>query len=127
MTKKVLIIDDEEFVRLTLGQILKKAGFDVIDAANGELGLRKLRQQPVDLVITDIIMPEKEGIETIMDIRRDFPDLPIVAISGGGRSGNTDFLKVARALGATETLQKPFRVNEVLQAVHGALADTKAA
>ncbi len=127
MIRKVLIIDDEEFVRLTLGQILKKAGFDVIDAANGELGLRKLRQGPVDLVITDIIMPEKEGIETIIEIRRDYPDLPIVAISGGGRSGNTDFLKVAKAFGAKETLQKPFRVNEVLDAVHGALGAARAA
>jgi len=77
-------------------------------ASDGVRGLRMFRSEQPDLVITDIIMPEKEGIETIREIRGDCPDAKIIAISGGGRIGNMDFLKVAEKVGASEIIAKPF-------------------
>lgn len=119
---RILIIDDEDMVCATLRHMLEPAGHTVATAANGRIGLETFRQESFDLVITDIIMPEREGIETIMELRRQRTDLGIIAISGGGRTGTTDLLRIAGALGASATLSKPFRIDELLEAVNRVLA-----
>ncbi len=117
----ILIIDDEDMVRLTLRKMLEKAGHSVSEAADGSLGLKAFKAKPPDLVITDIIMPEKEGIETIVEIKKERPDMKIIAISGGGRIGNLDFLAVAKQLGANEVLSKPFERQSVIELVEKCL------
>ena len=104
----VLVIDDDSLVRDTIVRILERKGYQVLVASDGVRGLRMFRSEQPVLVITDLIMPEKEGIETIREIRGDCPDAKIIAISGGGRIGNVDFLKIAEKLGASEIIAKPF-------------------
>ena len=106
---KIVLIDDDEDVRRTLVRVLESAGHEVRQAADGDFGIALCETVLPALVITDILMPEKEGIETIMQLKRAHPGMRIVAISGGRRSGAMDFLDMARALGADEALQKPFR------------------
>lgn len=118
---KILVIDDEEQIRNLLVRILGDMGHAVKTAANGAVGLKMLRHEPVDLVITDIFMPEKEGLETIMEIRRDFPRIKIIAISGGDRDG-CDYLPMTRPLGANRCLHKPFARDEMIKAVEELLA-----
>jgi DNA-binding response OmpR family regulator len=121
---RILIIDDEDQPRRMLQQVLARAGYEVIEARNGNEGLQYFRDRPTDLIITDILMPEKEGLETIIDIRREFPAVKIIAISGGGRTGNLNFLEVAKRLGAQHTLQKPFELQEMLGAVRDLLQES---
>lgn len=118
---KILIIDDDQMVSATIELLLLKAGHSVTLAANGNLGVASFKANPVDLVITDIIMPEKEGIETIQEIRAISPKVPIIAISGGGRTKNYDFLRMANKLGANEVLKKPFANDELLSMVNKCL------
>jgi DNA-binding NtrC family response regulator len=120
--QRVLVIDDDEQVRALLYEILDRAGFEVIEATNGAEGLKLYRNQPADLVITDLIMPEKEGVETILELRREFPEARVVAISGGGRNGGRDYLPIAAQLGARRTVAKPFSRQAILEAVRDALA-----
>lgn len=114
----ILLIEDEQLVAATIEVVLMKAGHKVTVANNGEAGLAKFAEIAPDLVITDIIMPQKEGIETIRDLRAKSPNIPIIAISGGGRTKNFDFLRMAHKLGANEVLRKPF-ANADLVAVVG--------
>jgi YesN/AraC family two-component response regulator len=104
----ILIIDDEAQPRRMLQQALTWAGYEVVEARDGNEGLQGFRATPTDIIITDILMPEKEGLETIIDLWREFPRVKIIAMSGGGRTGNLNFLDVARRLGAQHTLEKPF-------------------
>src|ERR1700686_3266414 len=104
----ILVIDDDALVRQALTQVLNSRGYEVQCAPEGRQGLRAFQQRRPDLVISDIIMPEMEGIETIMELRILSRDCPIIAMSGGGRFGKADFLSVAKHLGATVTLSKPF-------------------
>src|SRR5688572_5772731 len=104
----ILVIDDEQLVANAIATVLTRAGHQVSVAANGDAGLAKFKEARQDLVITDIVMPGKEGIETIRDLRKLAPELPIIAMSGGGMRSNYDFLSMARRLGATEVLGKPF-------------------
>ncbi|HEX4193911.1 MAG TPA: response regulator [Stellaceae bacterium] len=120
--KKILVIDDNMVVRNTIVQILESEGYEVISAEDGRRGLFVFRSEKPDLVVTDIIMPEKEGIETIRDIRGEVPDAKIIAISGGGRIGNTDFLKIARQLGASDIVAKPLDPDHFLDVVKNCLA-----
>lgn len=119
---RVLVIDDEAALRATIRRMLESAGHLVVEAENGRVGLEAYRSQPADVVVTDIIMPQKEGIETIRDIRKLNGDVRIVAISGGGRNKNMDFLRIAGKLGATVTLAKPFRKEQLLACVEGRAA-----
>lgn len=123
--KCILVIDDEELVRQTLESILREAGFDVATAANGEEGLKFLGDHAVDLVVTDILMPQKEGIETIVQMRKFHPHLGVVAISGGGRTRNLEPLKFARQLGADATIPKPFEPEDLVNAVRS-VSDSRA-
>jgi DNA-binding response OmpR family regulator len=119
---RILIIEDDNEVRDYLESVLSRAGYDVVVASNGKDGVDLFRREPVDLVITDIIMPEKDGIETIMDLRRDHRGLKVIAISGGGRAEPENYLHSARLLGADRTMRKPFTNEEMLEAV-GSLLD----
>lgn len=114
---RVLIIDDEDAVRDTVRQMLERAGYEVTEAADGRKGIAQLRRQSVDLVITDILMPEQEGIETIRILRKEFPQIKILAISGGGKKGAPGVLPAAQAFGAHRTVAKPFERKELLDAV----------
>jgi CheY-like chemotaxis protein len=120
---RILIIDDEDQPRRMLQQVLIRVGYDVVEARDGNEGLQLFRTSPTDLIITDILMPEKEGLETIIDLRREFPAVKIIAISGGGRTGNLNFLEVAKRLGAQRTLQKPFELQEMIAAVRELLQE----
>lgn len=111
---RVLVIEDEAALRQTIRRMLESAGHEVLEAENGRTGLEAFRKNSLDAVITDIIMPNKEGIETIRDIRALNPDIRIVAISGGGRTKNLDFLRIAGKLGANATLAKPFQRQQLL-------------
>lgn len=113
----VLIIDDEDLVRAALKRTLVLEGYEVSEARDGKEGLRLYRQHRSDLVITDLFMPEKEGIETILELRREFPAAKIIAMSGGARSGTVDLLPAAKQLGANLTLSKPFEIDALLVAI----------
>ena len=114
---KILEVDDDEQVLDMLYESLTREGFDVQKASNGEQGLRIYRQEPVDLIITDILMPEKEGIETIIELRQDFPDVKIIAMSGGGRIGTKDYLHLAKIFGVQRTFTKPVAREQLLDAI----------
>jgi len=114
----VLIIDDDTEVRGMIYKMLNEEGYEVLEAANGEEGMQIIRSESeIDLVITDIIMPDKEGIETIIEIKQDFSQIKILAISGGGKFGAQYCLNAAKTLGADLTLGKPFVKQELLDTV----------
>jgi YesN/AraC family two-component response regulator len=114
---RILIIDDDPQILDILGQTLKREGHEVVKAPDGKEGLNLYRENPTDLVITDIIMPETEGIETIMELRRDFPDVKIIAISGGGHIQAEEYLYLAKSLGVQRTFAKPIERDDLLKAV----------
>lgn len=120
---RILIIDDEDQSRNMLSQALTRAGYEVATARDGSEGIALFRTVMADLIITDILMPGKEGLETIMELRRDFPEVKIIAMSGGGRTGNLNFLDIAERLGARRTLQKPFHLQDVLHLVQETLQE----
>lgn len=122
MSRKILIIDDEPLIRHMVARVLERAGYPTVSAANGAQGLTSFRGERPMLVITDLIMPEREGIETIRHIRREQPELPIIAMSGSTRAGGADFLGMAQELGATGVLRKPFDPLDLLNCVRRCLA-----
>lgn len=122
---KILVLDDEPSILLMIRKMLEKAGYEVIVASNGRDGMKLFEREKPDMVITDIIMPEKEGLETIFELRRMHPDLKIIAISGGGRISPDGYLPGAKLLGANMVFQKPLVQKEFLNAVASLLEDTK--
>jgi CheY-like chemotaxis protein len=118
---KILVIDDDPVVRSVIGRVLSREGYELLFASDGEKGLRTFKVEQPDLVICDIIMPEREGIETIRAMMASRPDASIIAISGGGRLANADFLSMAAAFGAKEVLAKPFAATELTEAVRRVL------
>jgi len=123
MVARILIIDDDVQIRTLLKEILQQEGYEVVDAPDGLEGVRLYRENPADLVITDIIMPEKEGLEIIRELRTDFPEVKIMAISGGGRIGPEPYLQIAERLGAQSILTKPIGRDELIGAVREALKE----
>ena len=119
--KNILIIEDDDQIRALLRQILEREGYEVNDVPDGKKGIELYRQQPADLVITDLVMPEKEGIETIIELKSDYPQVKIIAISGGGKVIPEIYLEMAEKLGASYTIKKPFQRAEILEAVHNLL------
>lgn len=118
----VLVIEDEPLVRDTIRLSLETGGYHVIVAGDGREGIVMINKHDVDVVVTDLIMPEQEGLETIRIIRRDHPRTKVIAISGGGRHVGTDYLKAASLLGADFALQKPFSMSHLRQCVADCLA-----
>jgi CheY-like chemotaxis protein len=120
---RILLVEDDDAVREILRKALVAAGHEVDEASNGDVALAAYRRQAADLVITDLVMPEKDGLETIMELRRIDPAVRIVAMSGGGRTLGPGqlYLESARALGARQILSKPFTVGALLKAVAEAL------
>jgi len=116
----ILLVDDDAMVLATVRKMLERGGHAVTVGRDGREAIRVCEQAVPDLLLIDIIMPDKEGVETIIDVRKRWPDLPIVAMSGGGRRDASDFLHVARKLGADATIEKPF-TGEALTAVIGKL------
>ena len=110
---RILIIDDEAPFRQMLCEMLTKEGYDVEEAENGVAGVDKCYASPFDIAIVDLFMPEKEGIEVIREFVREFPELKIIAITGGGFTGKHNLLPMAEDLGAHRTLHKPFRMSVI--------------
>lgn len=113
---KILVIDDDSRMCRTVGRILRRDGHEVVEARDGAKGLRAFRTDRPDIVVTDIVMPEKEGIETIIELRRECPSVPIVAMSGD-QTGWEAYLRYAQILGADGTLAKPFRAKDLLREI----------
>lgn len=105
----ILLIDDNEDFRQTLTELLERAGYDVVEAADGRKGIELFRAKPTDLVVTDIIMPEQDGLEVITVLRSDYPDVKIITISGGGRLCTDPelFLDASTSMGALHSFTKP--------------------
>lgn len=122
---KILLIDDDDLFRDMLASALEREGHVVHQATNGIQGLKMFRAEQSDLVITDIVMPEKEGLDTIRDLRRDFPSARIIAMSGGLANDSRLYLLMAEKFGARAVLAKPFPIEELYLAVNSALADPK--
>jgi DNA-binding response OmpR family regulator len=114
---RILLIEDDHSLRRALRLALEKSGYEVVEAAEGREGLATLKLQPVDLVVTDIIMPGMEGIETITALRKLNPQLKIIAISGGGRSSADDYLRMALQFGAAQVFAKPFEIGTLCSAI----------
>ncbi len=121
--KKILVIDDDNMFGDMLRNLLNDAGYHVFVAQNGVEALRHQKQNPVDLILTDIVMPEKEGIATIIEFRKKYPATKIIAMSGGGRINSVDYLEIAAKLGAQRTFAKPFRTGNILAAVNELLKE----
>ncbi len=118
----VVVIDDDDQLRAMMRQMLERVGHTVREAADGVVGLDVVRQSHCDLVVTNIFMPRRDGLEFLHVLHRDAPTLPVLAVSGGGQalSGKlhvADFLEVAKRFGAAAALHKPFEWEEFMQAV----------
>ena len=122
---KILVFDDEPSILLMIKKMLERAGHEVDVALNGKEGMALFEKNKPDLLITDIIMPEKEGLETIFELRRTNPDLKIIAISGGGRIGPDGYLPGAKLLGANAAFTKPIVPKEFLKVVSDLLGEKK--
>ncbi len=122
---KILVIDDDDGQRRLLNRTLTLAKHEVVEAGDGVVGLRRFREERPALVICDIVMPEKEGIETIRDIRALSPRVPIIAISGGGVDIGLGYLDLAQKLGADSILSKPFRPAELVALVETLLGGVR--
>ena len=116
----ILIIDDEATIRVFLRTALEAAGYEVTEAVNGRVGLALYRHQPADLVITDILMPELNGLDMLIELTREFLHAKVIAISGA--RGEENVLDVAKLLGARQSFQKPFSLPQLLDAVRYELA-----
>jgi CheY-like chemotaxis protein len=115
--QNILIIDDEPQIRSMLRLVLERAGYGVTEAPDGVEGIRRYREKPADLILTDLIMPNKDGIGMIIELKKEFPDVKIIAMSGGGLNKPDGYLQGAKKLGAAFTLSKPIDRQELLKSV----------
>jgi YesN/AraC family two-component response regulator len=120
---RILVIDDEPSILLMIKKMIEKAGHEVYIASNGREGLELFEKNSPDLIITDIIMPQKEGLEIILELRKKHPALKIIAISGGGRFGPEGYLPSAKLFGANMIFQKPLVQKEFMEAISNLLAE----
>lgn len=115
---RILIVDDEPNMRLLISSMLKSPNHELLTAENGDAAIALLAKERVDLVITDLVMPQKNGIDLIMELKQSSPDLKILAMSGGGGiNGRFDYLPIAKLIGAENILRKPFKREELCAAV----------
>jgi DNA-binding response OmpR family regulator len=117
MQPLILVVDDEPAIRDMLDQVLSDAGFAVSTAANGQEASLSIGDRVVDLVLTDILMPQWNGIDLIVELRKRRPGLPVIAMSGGGQLSREDCLKTARRVGAAAVLAKPFTVSQLIATI----------
>jgi len=122
---RVLVVEDDHNYRTVMREVLEAEGFDVKEAKNGEEALLKYIAAPADVVILDLLMPRKSGLETIRDLHRGFPDARVIAISGAWQRQPGDLLHVADVIGADKTLAKPFKPEELVAAIREVLASPK--
>jgi DNA-binding NtrC family response regulator len=125
--ERILIIDDEQQIRSMLRLMLERDGYEVVEAPDGAEGIKAYRQKPADLIITDLIMPNKDGIGMIIELQKEFPDVKIIAMSGGGLNKPEGYLKGAKKLGAACTLTKPIDREKMLRAVKNIIKGTPSA
>jgi DNA-binding response OmpR family regulator len=121
VVSKVLIVDDDEGIVIMLERLLKSAGYDVQAATNGKEAALVYAQYHPDLVVTDLIMPDGEGLQLIMSLRRQDKEVKIIAMTGGGRGGTQNYLFMAQELGADYTIEKPFLAEKLLSIVRLAI------
>jgi two-component system, chemotaxis family, chemotaxis protein CheY len=121
MTRRILVIDDDPVILMTITAILEDYDYDIVTADNGVSGLERFRAVRPDLVITDIVMPKMEGLQMIKELRAEWPEARIIATSAGSRVGRHGFLDIARQLGAWEVLVKPFDPQELVDCVRSCL------
>jgi DNA-binding NtrC family response regulator len=119
---RILIIDDQESIRRVVRRALEQDGHEVFEASDGEIGMEILETQTFDLVITDIFMPGQDGIVTLRQIRKRFPAVKVIVISGGDATGLLDLRQDAELLGAVSSVQKPFNAREIIDAVRAGLS-----
>lgn len=117
----ILIIDDDPWVNKIFQQILEAEGHHVVAATNGQEGLEQFRQHPADLVVTDMVMPVKDGLKLIMELEKEFPSVPVIAVSGGGVIEAERYLTLAESIGTRKTLTKPVSRQDLLDAVNEVL------
>ena len=123
---RILLIDDDDLVRGMLRKTLTHFGHTVIEARNGKEGLKLFSHADTDLVITDIVMPEVEGLEVLMTLRKKQPPVKIIAMSGGGRGSAEDYLRTAKIMGAGKVLAKPFSNEALMAAINELLPASEA-
>jgi len=116
-------MDDDELLRGALRVVLEGVGYEVLEAADGEAGLRLQRERAAELVLVDIFMPERDGLEVIKALRVESPEAKIIAMSGGGKTGQIEVLRAAAAFGASRTLLKPFQPQQLLTAIREVLGE----
>lgn len=120
---RILVIDDTEVVRAMIRRWLEVEGHEVVEASDGDAGIQLFREHPADLVITDLIMPEKDGIEVIKELREEYPDVKIIAISAGGQLEQEEQLEQAKQVGASRTFEKTSNWKEIIDVVQELLID----
>jgi len=118
---RVIVIDDQEPIRRIVRRALENDGHEVLEASDGEVGMELLERAPADVVITDIFMPGMDGIQTLREIRKRFPAIKVIAMSGGDSTGLLDLRQDAELLGALKSIQKPFNAREIVELVRGVL------
>lgn len=121
--KRILVIDDDEKIRLVFERFLKKQGYAVTCAEDGKEGLRSMDEETPHLVITDIMMPNADGLEVALSMREKHPDIPVIAISGGAKSMSMDFLPLIRKFGACNVFYKPVELSDLLKGVRELIGD----
>ncbi|HFB66214.1 MAG TPA: response regulator [Aeromonadales bacterium] len=122
---KIMVVDDDDSILRLISEIMRKEGYDVLQAVDGEEAFALFQQQPCDLVITDLLMPNKEGLELIQELRGIKPSLKIIAYSGGGQLEPDDYLDFARGVGADRVFSKPISIIELKQAVSQLLSEVE--
>jgi len=118
---RVIVIDDQEPIRRIVRTALERAGHEVLDAADGEVGLQLLERHATDVVLSDIFMPGMDGIQMLRQIRRQFPAVKVIVMSGGDSTGMLDLRRDAELLGAVKSLPKPFTTHEIVEIVNSVL------
>jgi len=118
---RILVIDDQDSIRRVVRRALEQDGHEVYDASDGKLGMEILERQSFDVVITDIFMPGQDGIVTLRQVRKRFPQVKVIVISGGDSTGVMDLREDAELLGAVKSLQKPFNAREIMDVVRSVL------
>jgi len=120
---KVLVVDDEDNMRFMIREMLEQDSHEVIEATTGKEAMVEFRRSPADLVITDLVMPDKNGLDLIMDIKQNYPNVRILAISGGGGvNGRFDYIPIAELIGASSVMRKPFKLADLRDKVKEMLA-----